>query len=399
MIGQQERASILASDGYSPRLVRLEHWRSRLHFHGGGEARHRRRLSEHLALRGVETRLATLLHDEDAEGCDVLHAWNVQDPREAVIALRWAKARGLTTVLTPLLARRSALVRGQALAASLLGESLSKLEQSVAAFADGSLEQSLAECAADQDESDETRELRAEAFELSDVVLCLSRGEIELLVDEHDVPRDRLHATTVGVDSQLGVRSSSTNQQVGTWDVVLVPTTRIETLKNQLAVILAARELPYRFVLTGTMHDPAYSALCSRLANERVDFVGLYDEAEIAEAMRRARVILHPSLLECASLALLEAAISGASLVTSDVGSVREYLGSAPRYVDPCSVRSIVQAVREAWEEHPSEARRRRDLQLRALGYDWERAASETISAIANASPHLEAQIARGALA
>ena len=405
---EEHERLVRVTDGFAPRLVRLEHWRNGLNFHGGGEARHRRRLSEHLAQRGVETRLATILHDEDADGCDLLHAWNLQDPREALIALRWAKELNLATVVTPLLAKRGVLQRGHALTAKVMAASPSELDARIRSFVDGSLEAELRESGAIADEqladagSEDSQlvDARAEALELSDVVLCLSRGEMELLARDHSVPRKRIHVTTVGVDSQLGVGSGPTSANPSDpWDVVLVPTTRIEALKNQLAVVLAARELPYRFVITGDAHDTAYSQLCMALAGERVDFVGLYDEREIAVAMRRARVILHPSLLECASLALLEAAISGASLVASDVGSVREYLGATPRYVDPCSVASIVEGVRDAWESHDNEAPRRRELQMRAVGYDWERAASETVAALSTATPRLQALRLSGALA
>jgi glycosyltransferase involved in cell wall biosynthesis len=69
--------------------------------------------------------------------------------------------------------------------------------------------------------------------------------------------------------------------------------------------------------------------------SDRVEFLGLIDEAEKIQLMQRAKVYLQPSIYEGFGLAQAEAMSCGAAVVSSPVGAVPEVVGEAGILVEP----------------------------------------------------------------
>jgi glycosyltransferase involved in cell wall biosynthesis len=317
-------------------IRRLEIDRSATAFHGGGEARHKAELLPRLRARGIETSRAVLVPPARLERVDLLHVWQLQDPREGLAMLRQGKERGVRLACTPLCA----------------GTVQHPCER-------------------------RWRELRREALQLADVVLCLSERERVRLLAEYELAPERVCTTPVGCTPPVAA------PPLGRAPYVLLPASRLEPLKNQWLALQALRALPHPVLVTGTFHDPDYARRCVEVAGTRAEFVGLADAPTYARLLAGARVVLHPSRLECASLAVLEAAASGAaSLVVSDAGSEREYLGEDARYVEPDQPESIAAGVRAAWAGYERETARRARLAARARGFTWERAAEATAQAL-----------------
>lgn len=353
---------------------RLELRRSSLAFHGGGERHHQDALNEALAERSIETLRTILLDDELVDTNDCLHIWNIQDPREAAAASVWAIQHGLPTIVTPLAADRSMLCEGERLAQRVMNAQPSDLAATLRAYDNGNLLAEVRESLRKAPlEPAAWHSLRIQILQNARIVHCLSRSEAIHVARRYGVPRERLVLSGVAPSPKL----PALLEKVPTLSegYVLVPASRLETLKNQLGVALAAHKLEMPIVIAGEAHDPRYASLCRSLAPDNVRFIGLHSRAEFLSIMQRARVVLHPSFLECASLALMDAAALACNLVVSPTTSEREYFGETARYVDPRSPRDIAAATREAWEHAEDEWEERKTLAMRIRQHDWAHAA------------------------
>jgi len=120
-----------------------------------------------------------------------------------------------------------------------------------------------------------------------------------------------------------------------------------------------------RLVCVG-VRDDAASELISRYPglNERVEFVGQIDDAELLALYRRALALLQPSSAEGYGFPPLEAMACGTPAITSDIAVLTETSGGHALYCDPGDV--------EAWRQ-AMEAVRDGELRsrLRREGLDW----------------------------
>jgi polysaccharide pyruvyl transferase WcaK-like protein/glycosyltransferase involved in cell wall biosynthesis len=151
---------------------------------------------------------------------------------------------------------------------------------------------------------------------------------------------------------------------------------RIEAKKNQLGLVAALRGQGIPLVLVGSANPPEYLELCRRYADENVHFLDRMSEEELASAYAAAKVHALASWVELPGLTSLEAAAAGCNIVSTDRGSPPEYFGDLAWYCDPCSVESIRQAVRAAYEA-PRSGRLRERMQDR---YTWRGAAKATVA-------------------
>jgi glycosyltransferase involved in cell wall biosynthesis len=84
-----------------------------------------------------------------------------------------------------------------------------------------------------------------------------------------------------------------------------------------------------------------------------VEFLGVQDRAGVAALMRRADVLVLPSLAENQPVVLLEARASGLPVVASDVGGVREAVDSlAGRLVPPGDEVALAEAIEAVLAPH-----------------------------------------------
>jgi len=165
----------------------------------------------------------------------------------------------------------------------------------------------------------------------------------------------------------------------------------IGEVKNQLRVIQALYDVPVLLVFVGrkSSYDPAYIHHCHELAKKRgnVIFIDHLPHEQLPVIYAGAAVHVLPSWRETPGLASLEAAAAGCRVVSTCIGSAREYFGSQAWYCHPGSVSSIRRAVLEALNSPPTDALRWRVLNE----FTWQRAARATLDAyhIAMRRPNL----------
>jgi len=126
----------------------------------------------------------------------------------------------------------------------------------------------------------------------------------------------------------------------------------IEPYKNQLFVINSLKDLSTPVVFIGNYRDEAYYKACRRAAPDHFLFLDPMPHKSdmIRAAIQECSLYIEPTL-EPAGKSILEAAVSGANILTSDSDWAREHFGDAAVYVDPANASSIVEGVRQGLEK------------------------------------------------
>ena len=152
----------------------------------------------------------------------------------------------------------------------------------------------------------------------------------------------------------------------------------ISPVKNQLGLIEALYDLAVPLVFVGqpAVAMPEYAEACKARAKERgnVTFVGRLPHEELPGIYALAAVHALPSWRETPGLVSLEAAAAGCRIVTTSIGSTRDYFGELAWYCYPDSLVSIREAVEAALRALPSTALRQHVL----AECTWQRAGEAT---------------------
>jgi len=154
---------------------------------------------------------------------------------------------------------------------------------------------------------------------------------------------------------------------------------RVESRKNQLALVQALRGFPVPLLVVGDpgpMHR-AYHRRLLAAADAAVAFVPALPRSELFSLYSAAEAHVAPAWYETPGLASLEAAAAGTRVVTTDRGCTREYFGDQAEYLDPGDRASIRAAVERALARPRDGALRDRVLRE----FTWERAAEQTLAA------------------
>jgi glycosyltransferase involved in cell wall biosynthesis len=171
----------------------------------------------------------------------------------------------------------------------------------------------------------------------------------------------------------------------------------LSPVKNQLGLIEALFDVPVPLVFIGhtpqTMRDYARQC-CSRAeARGNVFFLDHLPAEDLPGVYALAAVHALPSWRETPGLVSLEAAASGCRVVTTTLGSAREYFGDFAWYCHPASVASIRAAVDTALHAPRTPALRGHVLEH----YTWTRAAEATLAAYHRVVQPCDTAVALGA--
>lgn len=166
----------------------------------------------------------------------------------------------------------------------------------------------------------------------------------------------------------LGLREFSYVTQVG----------RGEVEKNTLLTIRACNSLKIPLVIVGQFTDVIYEELCKKEAiNGQVYFLGRKNADEIIEINKYSKAHILPSYRETPGLSSLEAAVLGCNIVTTIVGSTKEYFEDYVFYCDPNDYNSIKTSIELAWGKEKN-----KELSnFVSNKYTWKNAAEQTKNA------------------
>ncbi len=152
---------------------------------------------------------------------------------------------------------------------------------------------------------------------------------------------------------------------------------RIEGNKNQLNLIRALNDTPFKLKLVGkpAPNHMKYYEQCRKAASDNISFEGFISQEELIRHYMSAKVHVLPSWNETCGLSSMEAAYMNCNIVISAKGDTVEYYGNDAWYCDPGSPQSIYDAVVKA-----SEAPLNDKLHDKILTeYNWQKAAIDTL--------------------
>jgi hypothetical protein len=116
----------------------------------------------------------------------------------------------------------------------------------------------------------------------------------------------------------------------------------IEPNKNQLSAIRATRLQEVPLILVGRYRDLDYYQKCKKEGGDNVMFIdALPQKSEIVRSAFQSASFFIEVSLEPPGLSSLEAGLSGAKLVLSDMDWTREHFKKYAQYVNPHSVSDI----------------------------------------------------------
>lgn len=152
---------------------------------------------------------------------------------------------------------------------------------------------------------------------------------------------------------------------------------RIEGRKNQLNVVRACKDLPYKFVFIGkpSPNSKKYYEMCVNEASDNFHFLGQIDHEKLPQFYKLAKVHVLASWMETPGLSSLEAGVMRTNVVVTKKGDPEDYFKDYAYYCDPENLKSIRTAVENAYNEPFNDGLRQRILN----NYKWEDTAEQTL--------------------
>lgn len=318
---------------------------------------------------------------DDLPACDVAHLFNIQEPAPCWQATKVLQAKGIPIVLSPIYWNMEAhwfemAMTGTAkwrLLARAFGTQFARRLYLAWQVAKAPLKAAW--------------RMQRALLTSARRVLPNSKTEAVMIQKAFALPTSFLHKIDVvpnGVDVILYEELPSPNQALAEkyrGQTIVMQVGTIYPAKNQLGLLEALYDLPVTVVFVGPILQPwaAYADACRVRAAERgnVDFVDSLPHGELPGVYALASVHALPSWRETPGLASLEAAAAGCRIVTTSIGSTRDYFGDLAWYCHPSEPSSIRKAVETALAAPATPVLRRRVLSE----FTWRRAAEVTLAA------------------
>jgi len=200
------------------------------------------------------------------------------------------------------------------------------------------------------------------AFCSADLLLPNSRAEVRQLQRIFGVQPDRTVVLHNGVDEpDPDVKSDAFARTFGVEGSYVLCVSMIDPRKNTIGLIRGFLEagLPQtQLVLVGgwrtgnSDYHAQVEALCRR-NSDKVRIVGFVSDRKLlASAYKGACMHALPSFFETPGLSSLEALTYGCNIVVGDCEPVREYFGDLPFYCNASSAQSIAAALFASFSQH-----------------------------------------------
>jgi glycosyltransferase involved in cell wall biosynthesis len=226
----------------------------------------------------------------------------------------------------------------------------------------------------------------------ADVVLVPSAATRTDVIEAFRFDPDRVVVTPLGVDPRFRPASEPAIAVARKLYVLHKPfiltVGTLEPRKNLPMLVRAFAALrdqfPHDLVLAGPegwLMDEIDRTITETGIGDRVRRIGFVDDESLVALYSGADVVAIPSLYEGFGLPVLEAMASGAPVLTSNVSSLPEVAGDAAVLVDPATLDSVIEGLRQVLASHELRARLRAAGPAQAAQFTWERTASLTRAA------------------
>jgi glycosyltransferase involved in cell wall biosynthesis len=236
-------------------------------------------------------------------------------------------------------------------------------------------------------------EPEARAMAAVAAVVCTSGWTRDWLAAAYDVPSERLHVVVPGADKSPLAEGSSTGDR-------LLSVGAITPVKGHDVLVRALRSLTdhrWTWTLVGASVDAEHAsrlwaALWEAGLDDRVTLAGALTGADLAAAYANADLLVLPSRHETYGIVASEALARGVPVLATDVGGVRESLGSFAEgavpglLVPPDEPAAMAVAIRDWLSDEELRARLRHLAAERRSGLEgWDVAAAAVEEVLARA--------------
>lgn len=226
-------------------------------------------------------------------------------------------------------------------------------------------------------------------FNLADIVFTNSDMESEQLSRVFEIPRNKFAKTRNAVAAEYLAGSAQDDQlkglfrnKFGVQGEYVLSVANIDGRKNTKLTIEACKALGLQLVLVGAVRDSHYFGECqTQFAGHFIHVGPVQDVDLLKSAYREARLFFLPSFCETPSIAALEAASQGCELVITSEGSTQEYFKDGATYINPNSLESAINGLKEGLSKKKNTAEFQAMIQRE---YSWDKTADDFVAGISN---------------
>lgn len=210
------------------------------------------------------------------------------------------------------------------------------------------------------------------------VFLPNSHSEMQRVVNDFGIQDYKYVAVANAVDiNKFNYDKVEVSEELLKYQDCVLCVSRIEGRKNQLNIIRACKDLPYKFVFIGKAgaNFKKYLEQCRTEANDNTHFLGQIEHEKLPQFYKLAKVHILASWMETPGLSSLEAGVMNTNIVVTKKGDPEDYFGDYAYYCEPDDIESIKNAVIQAFNDPIKE-----DLRQHIIdNYKWEDTAAQTL--------------------
>lgn len=229
-------------------------------------------------------------------------------------------------------------------------------------------------------------------------ILTLSEQSKKEILEHFAEAAGKLEIVPCGVDPDFFAPSSEADiatakQKYGISGKYIFFLSNLEPRKNILRLIAAFTALPsdykqqYSLVLVGGMawhSEPIYAAM-EKAKQEGWDIIKpqtYVPDDELPALLSGAEMLVSPALHEGFGLSPLQAMACGTPVAVSDIGAIREVVGDAGLYFDPCNETEMTSTIKRILNDQPLRQELRQKGLVRARQFTWEDSIKQLVGII-----------------
>ncbi|WP_340616650.1 glycosyltransferase family 4 protein [Xenorhabdus entomophaga] len=228
-----------------------------------------------------------------------------------------------------------------------------------------------------------------------DSIIAVSAYTKNRLIDFYNIPSSKIHVIHNGIDERFSViedksKLSYIYEKYSLPEGKLILTvSSIEPRKNIYRLLSAWEKISSslndtHLIIAGSKNDRIFKDAGISNIPDRVHFTGYIDDIDLVNLYNCATAFIYVPLYEGFGLPPLEAMACGLPVITSNVASLPEVVGTAAILVDPFNTNDIASAMIEIIQNNKLSKDLSQMSIARATKFSWNKTARETYNLLIN---------------